>query len=127
VDIIAEVSHPDIVKQYGALFVQHADFFVGSPTAFADSEFEKAFRTAVEKGHAAYVPAGALWGAVDLSKMGERGTLKKLEITMAKHPSGMKLNGEPQRKLQQYIGTFCFYIFSCKEKFNQLQPLSFPH
>eukprot|EP00052_Salpingoeca_macrocollata_P009367 m.74002 g.74002 ORF g.74002 m.74002 type:complete len:190 (-) comp17070_c0_seq1:82-651(-) len=69
---------------------------VGSPTAFADAATEAALRAAAanDHGHGLYVPSGALWGAVDLQKMGERGTLKALTVTMRKHPSSFKL-GEP--------------------------------
>ena len=35
VDLIIEVCHPDIVAQYGELFLQNADFIAGSPTSFA--------------------------------------------------------------------------------------------
>jgi hypothetical protein len=39
-DIIAEVSHPSISVKYGPRFVRAANFFVGSPTAFADTAYE---------------------------------------------------------------------------------------
>lgn len=35
VDTIIEVCHPNIVAEYGELFLQNADFIVGSPTSFA--------------------------------------------------------------------------------------------
>ena len=42
---------------------------------------------------------GALWGANDISKMARRGTLKGLKISMAKHPSSLKLEGALVEKL----------------------------
>ena len=70
-DLIVEVAHPAITEEYGAKFLEHADFFCGSPTCFADRELEERIRAAAGKpnGHGLYVPAGALWGAMDIQKM----------------------------------------------------------
>lgn len=93
-DLIVEVCHPDICKKYGEIFLQHCDLFVGSPTAFADQETEIKLRSAVEKyGRSLYVPSGALWGASDIKKMADRGSLKALKVTMKKHPSAFRLRG----------------------------------
>nr|XP_039252277.1 putative L-aspartate dehydrogenase isoform X1 [Styela clava] len=94
VDLIVEVCHPEICKNYGEKFLQHCNLFVGSPTAFADQETEKILRSAVVKfGHSLYVPSGALWGATDIKKMADRGSLKGLKVTMKKHPSSFRLHG----------------------------------
>src|SRR5690349_3409428 len=34
-DLIVEVCHPNIVAEFGAKFLKHADLMVGSPTALA--------------------------------------------------------------------------------------------
>merc|ERR1712106_790821 len=39
-DVIVEVAHPDITKQFGAKFLAAADFMIGSPTALADVGLE---------------------------------------------------------------------------------------
>ena len=44
VDIIVEVAHPDITRTYGELFLSVADYFVGSPTIFADAEVDTKLR-----------------------------------------------------------------------------------
>ena len=68
---------------------------LGSPTALADPEIETVlYKFANEGHHGLYVPSGALWGGEDLRKMSERGSLKELTVTMKKHPSSFKLNGE---------------------------------
>jgi aspartate dehydrogenase len=94
-DIIAEVCHPDISLTHGAKFAEAADYFVGSPTAFANPIVEASLRevAAREGAHGIYVPGGALWGAADIQKMADRGTLKSLRITMKKHPLSLKLVG----------------------------------
>lgn len=45
-DVIVEVSHPNVSKDFGVRFLQHADYFVGSPTAFSDPETDAALRAA---------------------------------------------------------------------------------
>ncbi|XP_003385230.1 PREDICTED: putative L-aspartate dehydrogenase [Amphimedon queenslandica] len=98
--IIIEVAHPSISAEYGPLFLQSADFLIGSPTALADDEVMKRIKGACT-GHALYVPVGALWGGHDIQRMADRGTLKGLKITMKKHPSMLKLAGSLHDKLQQ--------------------------
>ena len=102
-DVIIEVSHPQIVGDYGESFVRRADFVVGSPTAFAEASVEHKLREAARKSlHGVYIPSGALWGAQDIHKMGERGDLKGVEVSMAKHPSSLKLEGELKEALEAY-------------------------
>jgi predicted dinucleotide-utilizing enzyme len=98
-DLIIEVSHPIITTNHGADLIAIADYMVGSPTVFADPTVETAMRAAStaqegQGGHGLYIPAGAMWGAVDIQKMSERGSLKSLKITMKKHPSSFKLHGK---------------------------------
>ena len=67
---------------------------LGSPTALADPEIEDQLFKAAKVHHGLYVPSGALWGGEDIRKMAERGTLKGVTVTMKKHPSSFKLNGD---------------------------------
>ena len=90
------MAHPSITQQHGAAFLAAADYFVGSPAAFADSGVDELARS---PAHTLFVPAGALWGALDIQKMADRGTLAGLEITMKKHPSSLKVQGHLVDKL----------------------------
>jgi len=92
-EVIVEVAHPDVTKQYGALFLKTADFLMGSPTGLADRQLETDLKQAAQK-HGLYIPSGAFWGGEDIRKMAERGTLSGLTVTMRKHPSSFKLNGD---------------------------------
>lgn len=74
---------------------------VGSPTVFANAEVEHAVREAARGSHAAFIPSGALWGAQDIQKMAELGTLRGLTITMKKHPSSLKVVEELQPALRE--------------------------
>lgn len=48
-----------------------------------------------------YIPAGAFWGAEDVEKMGQAGSLKGLKVTMKKHPSSLKVLGSVADKLEE--------------------------
>lgn len=99
-DLIVEVCHPAIAKEFGPRFLAAADFFVGSPTAFADADTDAALRAATAAGtHSAYTPVGALWGGSDLARLSAHGQLASLAITMKKHPLSLKLEGELATKL----------------------------
>ncbi|GAV05631.1 hypothetical protein RvY_15731 [Ramazzottius varieornatus] len=94
-DLIIEVSHPSITKEYGARFLRHADYMIGSPTALADEETEAALHEMASEGqHGVYIPVGALWGTEDVRRMADSGTLEALTITMIKHPSSFRLSGQ---------------------------------
>jgi len=71
--------------------LEHGAYFIGSPTALADSGIYRALQEVSNRhGRAVYVPNGALWGAEDIRRMAISGTLKNLVITMSKHPSSFK-------------------------------------
>ena len=91
VDIIVEAAHPSITKKFGHKFIQHCDYLVkmtfliveitnhflnqiGSPSALADSETEHLLKSNSKK-FGIFIPSGALWGANDIRKMADRGTL----------------------------------------------------
>ncbi len=116
-DLIVEVADPSITAEWGERFLEAADFFVGSPTALADSRLNASLRAASERRHGLYVeskilppvffcnillryiPSGALWGADDIKKMADGGSLIGLCITMAKHPQCLKLHESLAHKL----------------------------
>ncbi|CAD7956106.1 unnamed protein product [Amoebophrya sp. A120] len=108
VDLIVEVAHPDLSNQYAVRFLQFADYYMGSPTAMANAELYEKLQTAAKseavKG-SLYLPVGALWCASDLQRMAELGTLKRLCVTMKKHPKSLKLTPgtELAEKLENII------------------------
>lgn len=103
-DIIVEVCHPDVTREWGVRLLAVADLYVGSPTAFADPSTDAALRAAAATGlHALYVPAGALWGAQDLARMSSRGSLSALRVTMKKHPASLKLGGSLGKMVEQLL------------------------
>jgi aspartate dehydrogenase len=94
-DIIVEVCHPRVTQEWGTRFLAIADFYAGSPTAFADAAADVTLREAAAAGpHGLYIPAGALWGSQDLQRLSARGGIGSLTITMKKHPASLKLEGQ---------------------------------
>ena len=130
-DLIVEVAHPDITLTHGRAFMEEADYLVGSPTTFANEACEaiakellwqqqqhgvaagegegkeggdaKRAKTEAAFKHSLYVPSGAFWGAQDILKMANRGTLRALSVTMKKAPDTLKLNGWLKDKLDEVI------------------------
>ena len=103
-DLIVEVAHPSISRDFGAAFLRVADYFVGSPTALADAEVEARLREAAAAGRfGMYIPAGALWGVHDIQKAANRGMVAELCVTMKKHPTSLKLRGELRKKLEEAV------------------------
>ncbi|XP_048846337.1 aspartate dehydrogenase domain-containing protein isoform X3 [Brienomyrus brachyistius] len=75
-DLIVEVCHPQVVKDFGAQFLSHAHFLVGSPSALSDLQLNKQLRqTAQHHGKTLYVPSGALWGSQDIQRLNESESL----------------------------------------------------
>ncbi|KAF1761783.1 hypothetical protein GCK72_010039 [Caenorhabditis remanei] len=95
IDLVVEVAHPKIIADYGEMILEHCDLFAGSPTCFANQELlEKLRNLSLMHARRLLVPSGALWGANDIQKMADIGSLKGLTVTMIKHPTSFKL-GSP--------------------------------
>ncbi|XP_072224287.1 aspartate dehydrogenase domain-containing protein [Leuresthes tenuis] len=94
-DVIVEVCHPQIVKEFGLHFLSQSHFMVGSPSALSDPDLNQKLRQAsLQYGRTLYVPSGALWGGQDIQRMNDSGTMKALFIRMSKHPSCFRLTGD---------------------------------
>ncbi|KAK6745033.1 hypothetical protein RB195_011630 [Necator americanus] len=101
IDLVVEVAHPLVIRQYAEVILASCDLFIGSPTCLADSILLDSIESiAATKRRRVLVPAGAFWGGNDIQKMAEQGTLKALTITMTKHPSSFKLES-PLKELNE--------------------------
>jgi len=94
-DLIVEVAHPDVSREWAAKFLQHADYLMGSPTAMADEAVNDLVRAAAaSSGNGVYIPSGALWGGPDIGKMADGGKLSAVTVRMKFNPDSLKLKGE---------------------------------
>lgn len=100
-DLIVEVAHPDVSKLHGRSFLATADYMPASITAFANVDVERELLAEADRptGHGIYLPRGALWGAEDIKRMSENGSLHALTVTMKKAPHHLKLVGTLQEAL----------------------------
>uniref|UniRef100_A0A8C5FPG8 Aspartate dehydrogenase domain-containing protein n=2 Tax=Gadus morhua TaxID=8049 RepID=A0A8C5FPG8_GADMO len=91
-EVIVEVCHPQIVKDFGVQFLSHAHFLVGSPSALCDPELNQQLRQAASlHGNTLYIPSGALWGGQDIQRLNDSGALTGVFVRMSKHPSCFRL------------------------------------
>jgi len=105
-DLIVEVAHPQITKDYGEFFLSIANYMIGSPTALADLDLEsRLYAAATKYSRALYVPSGAFWGAQDIKKMADLGVLSELKVTMKKHPSAFRLSGQLHERNQRLMNS----------------------
>ncbi|MBU52138.1 MAG: hypothetical protein CL920_25885 [Deltaproteobacteria bacterium] len=110
-DLIVEVAHPVISRDYGADFLAHTNYMAGSPTAFADQALEDALRAAAEtpNGHGLYIPKGALPGLRDVLDMAADGRLVEADIAMIKAPESINYLGPLDKPLSEVKETTTLY------------------
>ncbi|ESN93832.1 hypothetical protein HELRODRAFT_103179 [Helobdella robusta] len=89
-DLIVEVAHPDVTRNYGFQILEICDYLMGSPSALADEQLYEKLSSATTQ-HSLYIPSGAFWGGEDIRKMADLKTLEKLKVTMTFHPASLKL------------------------------------
>ena len=108
VDMLVEVAHPDIVHQFGPLFLEHCDLFVSSSTALANEVTAANLlrAAAADRGnHGIYVPTGAGWGVADIVKLDALGNLRALKITMQFNARALRLKEPLRSKLEAYLAS----------------------
>ncbi|MEM3112513.1 MAG: aspartate dehydrogenase domain-containing protein [Candidatus Anstonellales archaeon] len=88
VDIIAEVAHPNVVKEYGPLILEKTDFFMLSVTAMADFELERKLNELCNQySRRLYIAHGATVGLDGIQD--GKDTWEKVVITMKKNPKNI--------------------------------------
>lgn len=101
-DLVAEMCHPDIVRDYGTALLEKTALFVSSLTAFAHLPTEESLRIAARQ-HPLFVPSGAAWGIQDILKMNRLGTIRDLRVTMRFHAAALKLASPLREALDAYV------------------------
>jgi predicted dinucleotide-utilizing enzyme len=91
VDLVAEVAHPDCVRQYGPLILEQTDLFMLSVTAMADASLEEKLRRMAESKHRKlYIAHGATIGLDGIQD--GRDTWERVTITMKKNPKNISFD-----------------------------------
>jgi len=87
-DLLVEMCHPDVTRQYGERFLSAADYMMLSVTAMADPELNlRLIRTAERNHHSLFIPHGALVGADSLRDGLDNWS--EVTITFRKHPKSL--------------------------------------
>jgi predicted dinucleotide-utilizing enzyme len=87
-DLIVELAHPAITRDFGARFLTIADYLPLSVSALVDSELEaRLLETAQAHGTRLLIPHGALIGVDNLVEGGA--AWREVSITFEKHPDSI--------------------------------------
>jgi len=90
-DLVVEVAHPNVTKEYGVRILKCCDYLLASTTTFADKSTEKMVWEEADRptGRGIYLTPGALFGSLDIQKMSDAGKISKLHVVMKKHPESL--------------------------------------
>lgn len=87
-DLIVEMAHPSISRDWGPRFLGAADYLITSVTAMAEDGIAAALeRAALDHGHRLFLPHGALVGLDCLHE--QRHAWESVTITFRKHPDNI--------------------------------------
>lgn len=90
-DLVVEVAHPDAVRNYGPLILEHTNLLMLSVTAMADKSLEQKLKELCDKYvRKLYIAHGATIG-LDGIQDGKEGW-EKVTITMKKNPKNLNFN-----------------------------------
>jgi aspartate dehydrogenase len=87
-DLVVEVAHPDITRQWGKIIVEQTNYVLGSVTALADPEVERMLvETTREHGTRVFIPHG---GVIGLDALYEnRNVWDSVDVIMKKPPKNV--------------------------------------
>lgn len=87
-DMVCELAHPEVSREYGAMFLEQTDYFLLSVTAMADAHLESRLKeTAFRNGTSLFIPHGGVMG-LDAIVEG-RDTWDEVSIVMKKNPRNL--------------------------------------
>ncbi len=108
-DLIVEMAHPDISRDYGAMILSYSDYMMLSVSALGDTTVEQElFSVSKANGTQLYIPHGALVGVDNLFE--GREVWDEVTITFRKHPKGIDFSdvkmdpGQVDRETVLYEG-----------------------
>lgn len=94
-DLVVEMAHPSVSKEYGKQILQRADYMPLSLTALADEKlFSEMRKTAEKSGTCLYIPHGAAVGLESLHECKE--SWKEVKVVMKKNPKNLDFSCAPK-------------------------------
>lgn len=87
-DMVCELAHPDVSREYGPMFLQETDYFLLSVTALADAELDTTLKeTAMKSGTRLYIPHGGVMGLDSIIE--GKDTWEEVKFVMKKSPKNL--------------------------------------
>jgi aspartate dehydrogenase len=96
-DLVVEMAHPAVTRQFGELFLQQSDYMPLSMTAFADEGLQqRLLTTARRSGTCLFIPHGAVVGLESIFE--GRDLWEEVIMVMKKNPKNLDFSAAPQFK-----------------------------
>ena len=96
-DLVVEMAHPAVTRQYGELFLRVSDYMPLSMTAFADEALQqRLLATARASGTCLFVPHGAVVGLENIFE--GRDLWEEVTLVMKKSPKNLDFSAAPQSR-----------------------------
>ena len=96
-DLVVEMAHPAVTRQFGEMFLQETDYMPLSMTAFADEGLQqRLLETARRSGTCLFIPHGAVVGLENIFE--GRELWEEVTMVMKKSPKNLDFSAAPQFK-----------------------------
>jgi predicted dinucleotide-utilizing enzyme len=96
-DLVVEMAHPAVTRQFGEMFLQETDYMPLSMTAFADEALQqRLLETARRSGTCLFIPHGAVVGLENIFE--GRELWEEVTMVMKKSPKNLDFSAAPQFK-----------------------------
>ena len=96
-DLVVEMAHPAVTRQFGERFLRETDYLPLSMTAFADAGLQqRLIETARRSGTCLFIPHGAVVGLENIFE--GRDLWEEVTMVMAKNPRNLDFSAAPQFK-----------------------------
>jgi aspartate dehydrogenase len=94
-DLVAEMAHPAVTRQFGERFLRETDYLPLSMTAFADEALQqRLLETAHAHGTCLFIPHGAVVGLENIFE--GRDLWQEVTMVMKKNPRNLDFSCAPQ-------------------------------
>jgi aspartate dehydrogenase len=96
-DLVVEMAHPSVTRQFGEMFLKMTDYMPLSMTAFADEGLqERLLDAARTKGTRLFIPHGAVVGLENIFE--GRDLWEEVTMVMKKSPKNLDFSAAPRFK-----------------------------
>jgi predicted dinucleotide-utilizing enzyme len=107
-DLVVEMAHPAVTRQFGEMFLRETDYMPLSMTAFADETLQqRLLETARQSGTCLFIPHGAVVGLENIFE--GRDLWEEVTMVMKKSPKNLDFSAAPQCKAAEITKATVLY------------------